>query len=371
MSMMTVVVLTVVPLLLLLLYSTYTVSFQARWAMLITDDARQSIRTRRRRKRSNNYKNKNEVFFCNSNCPTYYTSSLSLQLAAARRSDNSKLSKELQQIIEAEERREKEEEEKFKQKQIKLATEEKPSIFHDVTDSIEIIIPSQFDNTRIDLALDSLLPQYLQQQEDEEDEEEDTSTTCLTKLSRTQIASLIKEGYVCVTYAHNNNSDDHKSNNQEIITQKSFLVSTGQILWISRTAILNKLYYSSTSSTTIVPEHIPLSILYEDEYMIVVNKPAGLVVHPAVGNWNGTLVNALAFYFMHQSPFGPGELFVQDQNNNIRRSPYSFRPGIVHRLDKGTSGVIVVAKTTATLQALSEMFAQRKVKKTVRYLIQP
>lgn len=88
-------------------------------------------------------------------------------------------------------------------------------------------------------------------------------------------------------------------------------------------------------------EDIPLDILYEDNELIVINKPAGLVVHPGAGNWTGTLVNAL-IHHCGDSLSGIG---------GVRR------PGIVHRLDKDTSGVMVVAKTDRAHKALSEAFA--------------
>jgi 23S rRNA pseudouridine1911/1915/1917 synthase len=92
------------------------------------------------------------------------------------------------------------------------------------------------------------------------------------------------------------------------------------------------------------PENIPLQILYEDEYLAVVNKPYDMVVHPARGNWSGTLVNALAHHFQHLSKLN-GE----------------YRPGIVHRLDRDTSGVILVAKEETTHRELSMLFETRKV----------
>jgi 23S rRNA pseudouridine1911/1915/1917 synthase len=93
-------------------------------------------------------------------------------------------------------------------------------------------------------------------------------------------------------------------------------------------------------------EDIPLEILYEDGDLVVVNKPAGLVVHPAVGNWTGTLVNALLYHCKDLAGVG-GEL----------------RPGIVHRLDKDTSGVMVVAKNDAAVQALVNQFKAGSVEK--------
>lgn len=96
----------------------------------------------------------------------------------------------------------------------------------------------------------------------------------------------------------------------------------------------------------ITPENIPIDILYEDQWIIVVNKPAGMVVHPGAGNKTGTLVNALLYHC--------GDLPTADEN---------FRPGIVHRLDKDTSGVMVVAKNDRALRSLAKQFQKRTVKK--------
>jgi 23S rRNA pseudouridine1911/1915/1917 synthase len=98
--------------------------------------------------------------------------------------------------------------------------------------------------------------------------------------------------------------------------------------------------------TTAVAEDIPLPVLYEDSDIVVVDKPAGMVVHPAAGHSSGTLVNALLHHVDDLSGIG-GEL----------------RPGIVHRLDKGTSGVMVVAKHDAAHEALAAQFEARKVEK--------
>ncbi|MEM9645338.1 MAG: RluA family pseudouridine synthase [Planctomycetota bacterium] len=95
-----------------------------------------------------------------------------------------------------------------------------------------------------------------------------------------------------------------------------------------------------------VAENIPLDVLYEDDGLVVVNKPAGMVVHPARGNWTGTLTSALAYRFQSLSDVGG-----------------PTRPGIIHRLDRDTSGVIVVAKTNAVHTNLAEQFHDRKVKK--------
>jgi 23S rRNA pseudouridine1911/1915/1917 synthase len=94
-----------------------------------------------------------------------------------------------------------------------------------------------------------------------------------------------------------------------------------------------------------VPEDIPLDILYQDDWLAIVNKPHDMVVHPAKGNWSGTLVNALQWHFRDHLSTGGGAL----------------RAGIVHRLDKDTSGVILVAKDDLTHRDLSMQFESRKV----------
>jgi len=93
-----------------------------------------------------------------------------------------------------------------------------------------------------------------------------------------------------------------------------------------------------------VPEDIPLDVLYEDDFLALVNKPPDMVVHPAKGHWSGTLVNALQFRFAELSQVG-GE----------------YRPGIVHRLDRDTSGVILIAKEERTHRDLSLQFETRKI----------
>lgn len=91
----------------------------------------------------------------------------------------------------------------------------------------------------------------------------------------------------------------------------------------------------------IIPENIPLDIVYEDDVLLVINKPAGLVVHPGYGNYTGTLVNALAFHF-----------------DNLPMNS-SERPGLVHRIDKDTSGLLVVAKTEFAMTYLAKQFADK------------
>jgi 23S rRNA pseudouridine1911/1915/1917 synthase len=94
-----------------------------------------------------------------------------------------------------------------------------------------------------------------------------------------------------------------------------------------------------------VPEDIPLDVLYQDEFLAVINKPANMVVHPAKGNWSGTLVNALQFLF----------------HEHLSRENGANRPGIVHRLDKDTSGAILVAKDDLTHRECAMQFETRKV----------
>ncbi|MEI8259803.1 MAG: RluA family pseudouridine synthase, partial [Deltaproteobacteria bacterium] len=94
------------------------------------------------------------------------------------------------------------------------------------------------------------------------------------------------------------------------------------------------------------PEDIPLTVLFEDEHLLVVNKPAGLVVHPARGHAHGTLVNAV----LHHAAVSMAE--AQEDGAPAIFPADPLRPGIVHRLDKDTSGVLVVAKTAATREGL-------------------
>ncbi len=103
--------------------------------------------------------------------------------------------------------------------------------------------------------------------------------------------------------------------------------------------------FAVTPEVSLEPEEIPLDILYEDDDLIAINKPAGMVVHPAVGNWTGTFVNALLFHCKH---LPKGE---------------TLRPGIVHRLDKETTGLLIAAKNERAQQLMVEIFANRKIKK--------
>ncbi|HVF22226.1 MAG TPA: RluA family pseudouridine synthase [Pyrinomonadaceae bacterium] len=109
---------------------------------------------------------------------------------------------------------------------------------------------------------------------------------------------------------------------------------------------------TAAPTTSFAPEPIPIEIVYEDDTLVVVNKPAGLVVHPAAGIHSGTLANALAYHFQQLPGSGAG-----------------VRPGIVHRLDRDTSGLLVVAKTEAALEHLSDQFRDRTVFKSYVALV--
>jgi 23S rRNA pseudouridine1911/1915/1917 synthase len=104
----------------------------------------------------------------------------------------------------------------------------------------------------------------------------------------------------------------------------------------------------------LIAEKIDLPVLFEDKDLIVINKPPGIVVHPAAGNWTGTIVNALA---------GRDSNFTEELQSD------DLRPGIVHRLDKDTSGCLVVAKNPESQFKLSKAFAERNVKKTYAALV--
>lgn len=102
----------------------------------------------------------------------------------------------------------------------------------------------------------------------------------------------------------------------------------------------------------LIPENIPLEILFEDQHLIIVNKPAGLVVHPAPGHYTGTLVNAILFHCPDLKGIGSEK-----------------RPGIVHRLDMGTSGVMVVAKDQATHEGLVSLFSTHDIDRKYEAII--
>jgi 23S rRNA pseudouridine1911/1915/1917 synthase len=141
------------------------------------------------------------------------------------------------------------------------------------------------------------------------------------------------------------------------------LIEDGDVLLAGRAAGLKSSYklrfgdeieveLAPGAPSEFAPENIPLEIVYEDEELVVVNKPAGMVVHPAAGAPNGTLANALAHHFQQLSSRAG-----------------ATRPGIVHRLDKDTSGLIVVAKTEEAHENLSDQFREREVFKSYVALV--
>jgi len=105
--------------------------------------------------------------------------------------------------------------------------------------------------------------------------------------------------------------------------------------------------------TEVIPENIPLDIVYEDEHLLVINKAAGMVVHPAYQNWTGTLVNALTYHFQNL-PQMPGN---------------DGRPGLVHRIDKDTSGLLVIAKSEIAMTGLAKQFFDHSIERTYNALV--
>ncbi|MBS1917216.1 MAG: RluA family pseudouridine synthase [Bacteroidetes bacterium] len=104
-----------------------------------------------------------------------------------------------------------------------------------------------------------------------------------------------------------------------------------------------------TPGEEIIPEKMPLDIFYEDDEVLIINKPAGLVVHPASGNYSGTLINGVAYY-------------LQQKNNSISEDTLP-RFGLVHRIDKNTSGLMVLAKTPRAVTSLAKQFFDHTVKR--------
>lgn len=148
--------------------------------------------------------------------------------------------------------------------------------------------------------------------------------------SRSQIQKLIKDGHVATGHAPSASGGGKA-------LRVSTAVRAGQRFTVS---------LPEPEPATAVAEDLPLTILYEDSDLVVIDKAAGMVVHPAAGHSRGTVVNALLFHVEDLSGVG-GEL----------------RPGIVHRLDRGTSGVMVAAKNDAAHQELSRQFHDREVEK--------
>lgn len=157
----------------------------------------------------------------------------------------------------------------------------------------------------------------------------DVFVTEKTGISRSQIQKFIEKGYVLV--------------NSESVKQ-SYRIKTGDVITLSLPEV-----ETAGIPPVIIPEPIPLEILYKDDYLVVVNKPAHMVVHPAAGHKKGTLINALLYHCKRLATVGE-----------------PLRPGVVHRLDKDTSGVMVVALNNVAYYNLIEQFRQRKI--TRRYI---
>jgi len=157
---------------------------------------------------------------------------------------------------------------------------------------------------------------------DEMNERLDNFLRIKSDITRSGIQRLIKSGLAMVNGG---------------VEKPSYKIKAGDII---------ELIVPDEPDTILIAEDIPLDIIWEDDHMVVVNKPSGMVVYPAVGNRSGTLMNALAFRCRKLSPVGA-----------------PLRPGIVHRLDKDTSGLMVIAKDNITHYDLVDQFREREISK--------
>lgn len=162
---------------------------------------------------------------------------------------------------------------------------------------------------------------------DKENVRIDVFLTENTEFSRNKISQVIKKGEVLV-------------NNKKV--SASYKVKIGDVINYNEPA---------PEIIDLEPEKMDLDIVYEDDYLVIINKPSGLVVHPAVGNYSHTLVNGLLYHF-----------------NKISNKK-SIRPGIVHRLDKDTSGLMIVAKDDKTHDLLAGMIKNKKVERKYLALV--
>lgn len=176
------------------------------------------------------------------------------------------------------------------------------------SETVDINVSGEYDGKRLDVAIAG---QY-------------------TDISRNRAQSLIEDSQVSV--------------NKVIITSKKVKVAAGDIITIQ---------IPKEEPLDVEPENIPLDIVYEDEDLIVVNKPKNMVVHPAPGNLTGTLVNALLYH-------------AGDSLSGINGT---IRPGIVHRIDKDTSGLIVVAKNDEAHKGLSQQLANHSMERTYEAIV--
>jgi 23S rRNA pseudouridine1911/1915/1917 synthase len=182
---------------------------------------------------------------------------------------------------------------------------------------LEFVVPAEFDGHRLDRFLVSVLPEH----------------------SRSQIQKLITDGAVLVRgqggEGARGQGGEGARGQKEV--KANLVVRADQVI---------SLTVPDAVPSGLTREELPLEILFQDADVAVINKPAGMVVHPAAGHSSGTLVNALLHHLTDLSGIG-GEL----------------RPGIVHRLDRGTSGVMVVAKNDAAHQELARQFHDHEVEK--------
>ncbi len=147
----------------------------------------------------------------------------------------------------------------------------------------------------------------------------------LSNVSRSRIQKGIDDGFVLV-------NDKHIKSNYKVHPNDVIVIS----------------FPEPPRDTDVVPENIQLNIVYEDNSLLVINKPAGMVVHPAYQNWTGTLVNALAYHFQN----------LPNMKGN------EGKPGLVHRIDKDTTGLLVIAKTEKAMTALAKQFFDHSIERT-------
>ena len=158
-------------------------------------------------------------------------------------------------------------------------------------------------------------------------------TDRLFKVTRTKVQNAIKAGLVYV------NGDDNIKSNYKIRPNDEIEI---------------RMLKPYDEGVGVEPENIPLDIRYEDDHLLIVHKPAGMVVHPGIGNYRGTLVNALVYYF-NDLPIMPG-------------NPEN-RPGLVHRIDKYTSGLLVVAKSDEASFGLAKQFSAHTIHRRYQAIV--
>jgi len=172
----------------------------------------------------------------------------------------------------------------------------------------------------------------------------------LPELSRAAVQRLIDDAYVRVN---------------GVVRKASYRVQVGETITLT---------IPPPEPATPRAENIPLDILYEDNDLLVINKPAGMVVHPAAGHRAGTLVNAILAHCPHLNVGGDATSRGKRNTDGMASPPRDVasveRPGIVHRLDRETSGIIVVAKNDAALRAVQAQFKSRRVHKTYLVLVE-